>query len=114
MNVAWGKLIPNSPITVSRGEITFGSESFKGDDLTAFFIFPRVDEENTSVGVVAGTGRPGMISAIPNRYFVSGAGFPDFMIFRTEMLEKGIDGVVVSGFFDQKWELSEHEFQIKK
>ena len=114
MNAAWGKLIPNSPITVSRGEITFGSESFKGDDLTAFFIFPRFDEENTSVGVVAGTGRPGMISAIPNRYFVSGAGFPDFMIFRTEMLEKGIDGVVASGFFDQKWELSEHEFQIKK
>ncbi len=113
MNMAWGKLIPDSPITVNRGEISFGSESFKGDDLAAFFIFPRLNEDKTSVGVVAGTGMPGMISAIPNRYFVSGAGFPDFMIFRSEMLEKGMDGVVASGFFNHKWELVEDECQIK-
>jgi len=83
MNLAWADLLPESPIQVKRGKIDMGSETLLGDDLATYFIFPRMDEKETSIGVVAGTGMSGLKSAYANRYFVSGSGFPDFMIFKT-------------------------------
>ena len=82
-----------------------GSDVFNGDNLAAYFIYPRKDEQKTSIGVVAGSGMPGMISAFPNRYFVSGAGFPDYMLYSSDMLKIGIEGVIASGFFNTLWEL---------
>jgi len=109
MNLAWDKLIPESPIKIKKGEVLFGSKSYYGDDLGVYFVYPRDNDEKSSVAVIAGTGIEGMISANPNRYFVSGAGFPDYMIFGSEMLEKGIEGVRQTGFFNNNWELIEKE-----
>lgn len=109
MNLAWKTLLPHSPIIVKRGEINLGPESYAGDDLSACFVFPKNGEDNTSVGVIAGTGLSGMKSLIPNRYFVSGAGFPDFFVARTSMLIDGVDGIVAAGFFNQNWELQKGE-----
>jgi hypothetical protein len=61
----------------------------------------------TSVGVVAGTGIEGMQAANANQYFAGGSGFPDFMIFRLDMLRDGSKGIVTAGFFDNNWKLDD-------
>ncbi len=107
MNKAWSVLLQDSPIQVKRGQVSMGSKVIKGDNLGVYFIYPRNDEQNTSIGVIAGSGMPGMITAYPNRYFVSGAGFPDYMVFSSDMLKKDVEGVIAAGFFDSNWKLNE-------
>jgi hypothetical protein len=104
-NSAWSKLLADCPIQVTREGITLGSETFKGNDLAAYFTWPRQDSKIASVAVVAGTGMPGLSSADANQYFAAGSGFPDYMIFSAEMLRSGADGVKATGFFDNMWRL---------
>lgn len=114
MNKAWDNLLQASPIQVKRGQVSLDSRIISGDNLAVNFIFPRKDEINTSVGIVAGTGMPGMITAYPNRYFVSGSGYPDFMVFSSQMLKNGLDGVEAAGFFDRDWKLPDTSYINKK
>lgn len=113
MNCAWMLVLDNCPIKVNRNEISIGEKVIKGEDLAAYFIYPLSDSKTSSVGVVAGTGLSGMKAASQNRYFVSGSGFPDFLIFKTEMLRLGVKGVVSAGFFDNKWQLDKAEYKIR-
>ena len=110
-NRAWGKVLDNVPVIVREGEIEFGSRRiYKGDDLGAFFIYPRSDSETASVGVVAGTGVRGMKAAFANHYFSGITGFPDLKIFSTKILRDGLDGIVVSGFFGNDWSIENGDF----
>jgi hypothetical protein len=113
MNRAWDLLLKNSPIDVNKGAVVLGEDTISGDDLAVYFVYPKYGEDNTSVAVIAGTGYAGMIAATPNRYFVSGAGFPDFMVYRTNMLTEGVKGVEASGFFDNNWILNDIDCVIK-
>ncbi|MDQ2655872.1 MAG: prolyl oligopeptidase family serine peptidase [Bacteroidota bacterium] len=102
-NSAWNKLLANCPIQVTRDRITLGSRTFRGDDLATYFVWPRADSKTASVGVVAGTGTPGLFATESNQYFAGGSGFPDYVIFSLEMLKSGADGVKAAGFFDNSW-----------
>ncbi len=59
-NKAWNKLLKNAPVQVMKGEIRMGDKVMKGQDLGAYFVYPRPDSPTASVGVVAGTGIEGM------------------------------------------------------
>ncbi|WP_128544708.1 prolyl oligopeptidase family serine peptidase [Larkinella soli] len=104
-NRAWNRLLADCPIQVSRGQVTVGGERLTGDDLSAYFTWPRPDSPTASVAVIAGSGLPGMKAADANQYFAGGSGFPDYMIFGLDMVKDGIKGVRKTGFFDNRWRL---------
>ena len=104
-NSAWNRLLTTCPIQVTRGRIISGSQVFTGDDLAAYFIWPRGDSNIASVAVIAGTGITGMHAAEANQYFAAGSGFPDYVIFSAEMLKSGAEGIKATGFYTNKWTL---------
>jgi dienelactone hydrolase len=104
-NAAWPKLLPACPIEVRSGWARAGDKRYAGDDLAAYFVRPRPGSDVASVGVVAWTGRAGWVAASPGQYFISGAGFPDLLLFSAETLRSGTDGVRAIGWFGDDWGL---------
>jgi pimeloyl-ACP methyl ester carboxylesterase len=110
-NRAWSQVLGNVPVVIRNNEIRFGDRrTYKGDDLGAYFIYPRAGSETASVGVVAGTGARGMKAAFANDYFSGITGYPDLQIFQTDMLNDGVDGIIISGFFGNDWSLENGDF----
>ncbi|MGC8785782.1 MAG: hypothetical protein ACP5RN_15555, partial [Armatimonadota bacterium] len=62
------------------------------------------------VGAVAGTGVAGMRLTDRLPYFTAGAGVPDCLVLSTDMLTKGIEGVLAAGFFGADWGVQSGEF----
>jgi hypothetical protein len=112
-NTAWKLLLNDCPLQVTRNAITAGDKRFEGNDLAACFVWPLRDSANTSVAVVSGTGLKGMYAAYGNQYFAGGSGFPDYMIFRLNMLQEGVKGMQMAGFFDNDWKLAAEEMNVK-
>lgn len=110
-NAAWDKLLKNCPVTVTSGKIQVGDKEFTGNDLAAYFIWPRTDSKIASVAVISGTGKAGFQAANANQYFSGGSGFPDLMIFSAEMLKNGIKEVKMAGFFGNDWRVGTGEFE---
>jgi hypothetical protein len=104
-NRAWNLLLKNSPIQVSKDAVTAGAQSWKGDDLGAYFLYPHPQNDVNFVGVVAGTGETGIRGASLNNYLQPITGFPEIMIFRADMLRTGLDGLEHAGFYNNNWEL---------
>lgn len=107
-NAALGEVLdPRCPIELHRGALMVGSNEWLGDDLAGVFVFPRRNSDLHSVAVIGGTGLVGARTLDQMPYFVSGAGFPDWMVVRHDMLEHGIEGVLGAGFFTDEWELGD-------
>ncbi|MGV8139890.1 MAG: prolyl oligopeptidase family serine peptidase [Mangrovibacterium sp.] len=104
-NRSWNKLLADCPVQVKKGSVNLGGRQLRGDDLGAYFVWPREDSSVATVGVVAGSGIRGMKAAEANQYFISGSSFPDFMIFSADMLKDGIKGIKCAGFYDRDWHL---------
>ncbi|MCF0070101.1 prolyl oligopeptidase family serine peptidase [Dyadobacter sp. CY261] len=109
-NLAWDKILKNCPVTVTNGKIDVGGKQFAGNNLAAYFIYPRSDSKTASVTVISGTGKLGFQAANANQYFSGGSGFPDLMIFSADMLRDGIKEVKMSGFFGNDWSVEKGEF----
>ena len=109
-NKAWPLLLKDSPVHIKRGQLDFGNETYKGSQYGMYMVRPRPDSETASVGVVAGTGLEGMAAANPNRYFISGPGFPDLVIMTPEMFDKGLEGIVAAGYFGNDWSVESGDF----
>jgi hypothetical protein len=43
------------------------------------------------------------MAASPGQYFISGAGFPDLLLFSAEVLRTGTAGVRAVGWFGNDW-----------
>lgn len=112
-NAAYALLLQDSPIQIERNRITAGSKEWTGDDLAAYFVRPIKGSSNASVAVIAGTGLKGMNAATANQYFAGASGFPDFMIFKLDMLLKGPSAIEAAGFFDNDWNLTEGSAQFR-
>jgi dienelactone hydrolase len=108
-NAAWSKLLAASPVEVRNGRARIGEKRYEGPDLAAYFVRPRPGSDVASVGVVAWTGRPGWIAASPGQYFISGAGFPDLLVFSAEILRSGTAGVRAIGWFGNDWSVDRGE-----
>jgi hypothetical protein len=102
-NAAWAKLLAGSPVEVRRGGARAGDKRYTGGEYAAYFVRPRPGSDVASVGAVAWTGYAGWVAASPVQYFISGAGFPDLMLFSAEALRSGTDGVRAIGWFGNDW-----------
>jgi len=109
-NKAWNLLLKNSPIQINNQQIKVGDRILKGDDLAAYFVLPRKDSQTAMVGVVAGTSEAGMRATWANNYISGITGFPDVMIFKADLLLKGLPEMKVTGFFDNDWSTKTLEF----
>lgn len=112
-NGAWDSLLADSPLQVRRGSLQLGERTFDGDDLACLFLRPRPGTADASVGVVTGTGLPGMRLTDRMPYLVSGVAYPDCTIMRTEVLQKGVGGVVAAGFFGIDWTVDAGDFAFR-
>ena len=101
----WHQLLADAPVRIARGTATVGDRTLERDDLAAFFTHPRAGSDTALVGVVAGTGAAGRRLADEPRYFISGVGYPDWMLMTPEVLEAGLPGIVGAGFFDSDWSI---------
>jgi len=113
-NSAWNTLLSQCPVQVANGKIRIGEKQWKGDDLGIYFIYPRSDSDFASVGVVCGTGLPGMKATYANQYFLAGPGFPDLALFRLAMIIDGYDAVECAGFFGTDWSVEKGDFVWKE
>jgi poly(3-hydroxybutyrate) depolymerase len=113
-NSAYGRLLADCPIKIDKNVVRAGNAAWQGDDLGAYFVWPVRGSATVSVGVISGTGLKGMQAANANQYFAGGSGFPDFMIFRLDMLKSGTDQIKLAGFFDNNWKLDANEFILNK
>ncbi|MCD6332455.1 MAG: alpha/beta hydrolase, partial [Bacteroidales bacterium] len=102
-NSAYRILLDTCPVQIDRKQVRVGTRVYRADNLGVYFIYPRKGTSNRSVGVIAGTGSRGMGAVWPNRYFTSGSGFPDLMVVSSEMLERGLSGILLAGYFGQDW-----------
>jgi hypothetical protein len=55
-----------------------------------------------------------MSAANANQYFAGASGFPDFMIFKLDMMQSGANEIKMAGFFDNNWKLSADNFVLNK
>lgn len=104
-NAAWPRLLSGCPVEVRAGRARIGERRYEGGDLAAYFVRPRPGSDVASVGVVAWTGRAGWVAASPGQYFISGAGYPDLLLFSAETLRAGAAGVRAIGWFGNDWSL---------
>jgi len=110
MNAAWAMVLGASPVTVRRGAVTVGEKRLEGADLAVLFVRPRAGSPERSVGVVAGTGMPGLRLTDRLPYFSSGVGIPDVVVLSSDLRTKGAAGLVGAGFFGPDWSVPAGEF----
>ncbi len=107
-NSAFGKLLKDCPISVRADNVGFGEGGTFHNDLGAsgvFFVYPRPESNDNLIGVVGMTNtRAVRMNFIPG-YFTSGVACPDYVIFNSHVLSKGMRGVMEAGYFDNEWKL---------
>jgi dienelactone hydrolase len=108
-NAAWEKLLGDSPVQVSRGRTAVGERALTGSDLSCLFLRPRPGSDVACVAVIAGTGPAGMRLTDRLPIFLSGAGFPDWLVLDPGVLEKGTAGIHGAGFFGNDWSVKTGE-----
>jgi len=113
-NSIYNTLLSDCPVRIERNSVKAGTEVWQGDDLAAYFVWPIKGSSVNSVGVIGGTGIKGMSAANANQYFAGASGFPDFMIFRLDMIQSGVNEIKMAGFFDNNWKLSADNFVLNK
>ncbi|MET0242803.1 MAG: alpha/beta hydrolase-fold protein [Flavitalea sp.] len=104
-NSVYNTLLNDCPIRIERNKITSGNNTWTGDNLAGYFVWPLKNSPLTSVAVIGGTGLKGMNAANANQYFAGASGFPDYMIYSLEMLHKGTSELKAVGFFNNEWGL---------
>jgi|WetSurMetagenome_2_1015567.scaffolds.fasta_scaffold34348_1 dienelactone hydrolase len=109
-NACWKTLLGTAPVLVANGRARVGDREFSGADLGVYFVRPRPDSPTASVGAVAWTGAAGWVAASPIQYFVSGAGFPDLMLFSASTLRSGTGGIRAIGWFGWDWSVGRGEW----
>ena len=111
---AWNALLGASPIQVQRGKIVAGKRQEQGDDLACLFIQPRPGSDRALVGAVAGAGLHGMRLTDRLPLFVSGVGYPDWLILDGSSLTRGLEGIRGAGYFGQDWKVETGESAWRK
>jgi dienelactone hydrolase len=113
-NAAATVLLKESPVKVMNGLVQIGNQSWRGDDLGSYTVWPHPANDHASVALIGGTGLKGMRSAEANQYYAGGSGFPDFMIFSLDMLKYGEKGLKVAGYFNNEWKLNDDFASVQR
>lgn len=109
-NSAYGRLV-RSEFEVASGSLTAGADQrHSGGNLGVCAVFPRMDDQSCSVGVVGGTGIHGMRLTDRVPFFTSGASMPDVLVFTPASLAQGAKGMLCAGFFGNDWTVANGDF----
>ena len=111
-NGAWDSVVDDE-IHVDRGGVRLGDHEILGENLAVLMVRPVPGDSNASVGIVTGTGMIGNRLVRTQPYWVSGIGYPDFIVLGSEMLEGSGDGVRATGFFGNDWTLESGELVLQ-
>ncbi|MEW6198188.1 MAG: ChaN family lipoprotein [Planctomycetota bacterium] len=104
-NSAWRDLLREAPVSVRRDGVRIGDREITADDLAVLLVYPRPGSDRALVGVVGGTGPPGMRLTERLPYFVSGVAYPDWIVLGTDVLRDGTAGIRGAGFFSNDWQI---------
>jgi hypothetical protein len=113
-NGAWPVLLGGSPVQVQRGQLRIGSRTVTGDGLACLFVRPMPGSDTASVGVVAGSGLPGLRLTDRLPYFTSGVAYPDCVLISSNSSSEGHAGLLAAGFFGGEWDVDSGEFAWKE
>lgn len=106
------------PIKVSRHDIRLGRDRMQASEsgLAAAFIFPNPKSKSFLMGVFEGTTAEAESYSIYFNPLFDRQGFsaPDFLIFSGAVRHSGWAAVQATGFFSENWELSNHDFVVRK
>jgi hypothetical protein len=104
-NAAAALLMKDCPVKLERGKASVGEKTFTGDDLGAYYVWPKASSNHTMIAMIGGTGIKGMKAADANQYFSGGSGFPDFMIYGLDMMKGGDKAIKAAGYYTNQWQL---------
>lgn len=105
-NAAWSKVVPvGFQVGIARGAAASGDQEWEGDDLGLLAVGPRADAPGQLFALLGSSGVVADRVASTLGLFVSGVGYPDFVVYGGDVLAKGDGGVRVAGFFDADWKL---------
>ena len=113
-NLAWRKLLAESPLQVDAHGVQIGGTYLAGSNLACLFVRPRPGSSTAYVAGVCGTGLEGMKLTDRLPYFLSGVAYPDFTVLATDVLARGWPGVRAAGFFGRDWGLADAEFALRE
>lgn len=105
INSVWASFAQDSPIRVGKEQLKLGTRHLAGRDYGVLFVRPRPQSKVAMVGFVGGTGLAGMRSVERLPIFVSGVGYPDYLVVTPDAWRSGSKAVVAAGFFANDWSL---------
>jgi hypothetical protein len=108
-NGAWKALLADSHVQITRTAVSVGGRTVSGSDLACLFLRPRPGSDIACVGVVGGTGLPGLRLNDRMPYFMAGVAYPDLTVFGSEALAKGWGGARIAGYFGNDWTVENGE-----
>lgn len=97
---AWTRLVGNAKLELEQSRLSVAGHTLAGDDLALLAVVPRADTNDRVVGIIGGTGRPGMRACDRLSYFTSGVGFPNVTILRADIWRDGFSAVAGAGDVD--------------
>jgi dienelactone hydrolase len=112
-NSAWSPLLADCPISVRNGAIGAGGRLYSGGELACMFTWPRKGTKDGLVGVVSGTGAIGCHTTDRLPLFLSGCEYPDWVVFRPNVLMQGPGACVAAGFFGNDWSVDANQSVFK-
>ena len=112
-NSAWPSLLDDSPIQVRNGGLGVGGRLYSGGELACMFVRPRKGTKDGLVGVVSGTGAIGCHAIDRLPIFLSGCEYPDWVVFRPNVLVQGPPACVAAGFFGNDWGVDANQSVFK-
>jgi len=101
-NRAWSLVPEDFPLRVQRGSVRLGAEVWKGEALGALAVGPLGD---ALFAVLGSSGPEADRAAVTLAPFISGVGYPDYVVYGPEVLTQGDGGVRAAGSFDHAWQL---------
>ncbi|NWJ50015.1 MAG: prolyl oligopeptidase family serine peptidase [Bacteroidetes bacterium] len=113
-NSAWTSLLTESPVQVGNDFIMVGTKKIEGKNLSCLFVRPRIGSKVACIAVISGTGVIGMKVTDRLPYMSPGIGLPDCTILNSQVMTKGEEGVLMTGFFGLDWSLEKGEFVWNK
>jgi hypothetical protein len=103
INKAWGRMVNQHNVDVTRDAARIGSRTVKGEDVFLMACQPHPKSESSHVVLVGFTGAVGARAALRVPLFVSGVAMPDWTLAKANVFQLGRAGVIGAGYFDSAW-----------
>lgn len=99
-NLAWGRLLSDSQVQVSRGSVRIGDRLIAG---SAGVLAVQRGLGGGTIRIIAGTDLAGAKTLERLPIFVSGVGIPEIVVMRPDFYTRGEEALVVCGTLGNDW-----------